>query len=270
MDNLNKFKEWLILNRSSEYTVKTYHNKMKTFFNCYPEFNQETVNKFLQDKIEKKLKPNTINLFIYTFKTYAEFSNVKIDFPKPKKVKETIKPYITEQELNDICVKLNIVTNNADKWSLILKVLFYTGMRLKEIVNLKRENINFDKQIILVKDTKNGEERLIPFSDKLKELLENYFNCEPEIDNAFNITRAIVTYICNTVQDNFNIKFHPHLLRHSACHYFLKLLNNRYDAVQKIMGHKNVEQTIAYSLLTQDEIINLTHNAFKEQERKKK
>ena len=270
MVNLNKFKEWLILNRSSEYTVKTYHNKMKTFFNCYPDFNQKTVNKFLQDKIEKKAKGNTINLYIYTFKTYSEFSKIGIDLPKQKRVKETIKPYITEQELNDICIKLNIVTNYSAKWSLILKVLFYTGMRLKEITNLKRENIDLDKKLILVKDTKNGEERLIPFSNKLKELLQNYFNCEQEIDNALNITRASVIYICNTVEKNFSIKFHPHLLRNSACHYFLKLLNNRYDAVQKIMGHKNVEQTIAYSLLTQDEIINLTHNAFKEQERKKK
>ena len=269
MIDLEEFKNWLILNKNSEYTVKTYLNKIKTFFNCYSKFNQKTVNEFIQNKIENKSSANTINLYLYSIKTYSDFSKIKIELPKSKKVKETIKPYITEQELNDICVKLNIVSNNAEKWSLILKILFYTGMRLKEIVNLKKENIDFDKKIILVKDTKNGEERLIPFSNKLKELLENYFKYEQEIDNALNITRASVTYICNTVQDNFNIKFHPHLLRHSACHYFLKLLNNRYDAVQKIMGHKNVEQTIAYSLLTQDEIINLTHNAFKEQERKK-
>lgn len=268
MNNLQEFQNWLTLNKDSEYTVKTYYNKMKTFFNLYPKFTQETVNKFLQNKIENKSKANTINLFIYTFKVYSDFSKIKIELPKTKRVQEKIKPYITEQELNDICVKLNIVTNNYDKWSLILKVLFYTGMRLKEITDLKKENIDLEKKLILVKDTKNGEERLIPFSDKLKELIQNYFNCEPEIENAFNITRISVEYICKTIQENFNIKFHAHLLRHSACHYFLKLLNNRYDAVQKIMGHKNVEQTIAYSLLTQDEIINLTHNAFKEQERR--
>lgn len=270
MNNLKEFKNWLILNKNSEYTVKTYYYKMKTFFNYYPEFSQETVNNFLHNKIENKSAPTTINLYIYTFKVYSDFSKIQIELPKQKRIQEKIKPYITEQELNDICIKLNIVTNNNYKWSVILKVLFYTGMRLKEITDLKRKNINLEKKLILVKDTKNGEERLISFSDSLKKLLESYFLYELEEINAFNLTRQSVNYICKTIQENFGIKFHAHLLRHSACHYFLKLLNNRYDAVQKIMGHKNVEQTIAYSLLTQDEIINLTQNAFKEQERKKK
>lgn len=263
MNRLDEFNNYLVLNKNSEYTVKTYFNKVKTFFNSHSEFNQETVNKFIQNKIENKSTANTINLYIYSFKVYSDFSKIKIELPKPKKVPDKIKSFISETELNDICVKLNIITNNADKWSLILKLLFYTGMRLKEVTNLKRKDIDLDKKIILVKDTKNNEERLIPFSDKVKSLIENYFRCEPEQTNAFNITRSSVKHICKMVKENFGIEFHAHLLRHSFVHHFLKLTNNNYDAVQKIAGHKNVEQTIAYSRLSQDEIINLIQTAFK-------
>lgn len=265
MNKLSDFKNWLILNRNSEYTVKTYFNKMKTFFNLYSEFNQETVNKFIQNKIENKSSPNTINLYLYSIKTYSDFSKIEIELPKSKKIQDKIKPFISETELNDICVKLNIITNNADKWSLILKVLFYTGMRLKEITNLKRKNIDLEKKIILVKDTKNNEERLIPFSDKLKSMILNYFSSEMEETNAFNVTRGSIVHICKTVKENFGIDFHAHLLRHSFIHHFLKLTNNNYDAVQKVAGHKNVEQTIAYSRLSQDEIINLIQTAFKKE-----
>ena len=262
--NLNEFKNWLTLNKNSEYTVKTYYNKLKTFFNEYPEFTQETVNDFLQKRIENKSAPTTINLYIYSFKVYATFLKLNIELPKVKRIQNKIRSYINETELNDICIKLNVLTNHYDKWSLILKFMFYTGLRLKEIVNLKRQDINLEKNIILVKDTKNGEERLIPFSDKLKSLLENYFKNEQERKNTFNITKSTVKHICKTVKDNFNLKdFHPHTLRHSNAHYLLKLTNNNYDAVQKIMGHKNIEQTLAYSRLNDDEIMNLFHNAFK-------
>ena len=215
MNNLTEFKNWLTLNKNSEYTVKTYYHKLKTFFNEYPEFTQETVNDFLQKRIENKSAPTTINLYIYSFKVYATFLKLDIELPKVKRVQSKIRSYINETELNDICIKLNVLTNNYDKWSLILKFMFYTGLRLKEIVNLKRKDIDLEKNIILVKDTKNGEERLIPFSDKLKSLLENYFKNEQERKNTFNITKSTVKHICKTVKDNFNLKdFHPHTLRH--------------------------------------------------------
>lgn len=268
--NLEQFKNWLTLNRNSKYTINTYYNQIKTFFKVYSKFTQENINLFLKEKIDNQAKNGTINSYIYTFKTYAEFLKIDIELPKPKRIQETFKSYITEQELNDICVKLNILTNSADKWALILRVMFYTGMRLKEITELQRKNINLEKKLILVTNTKNGEERLIPFSDKLKEILINYFKIEAEKINAFNTTRPMISHICKVIKENFNIDFHPHTLRHSGCHYFLDLLNNKYDVVQKIMGHKDIQQTIAYSLLSQEEMINLVQNAFKDSNKKRR
>lgn len=261
--HLDKFKNYLTLNKDSKFTVNTYYNQLKVFFDKYREFNQKNIDDFLQEKIEQNASENTINLFIYSFKVYSKFAKIHINFPKPKRIKTKIQFYINETQLNDVCIKLNIVTNSAFKWSVILKFMFYTGVRLKELIQLKRKHIDLDKQIILIKDTKNKEERLIPFSKHLKELLIKYFNIEPEETNAFNTTRASIVYICKTIKEYFNLDIHPHSLRHSACHYFLKITNNKYDVVQKIMGHKNIEQTISYSRLTQSEAINFMHNTFK-------
>ena len=263
MNNLEEFKNWLVLNKDKKTTITGYYNNLKHFFRLYPEFNQQNINDFFKVKLEKGCKENTLNKYYSAFCSYIEYSKINIDLPKRKKIPNVIRPYINEIELNDICIKLNILTNDYDKWSLMLKVMFYTGMRENEIIKLKRQDINLEEKTIIVRKPKNNKERVIAFSNEFKKLITNYFNSNPEQFNAFNIKLSTLQYMCRVISKNFNMEFYPHLLRRSACHYFLKITDNNIYAVTYIMGHSSVEQTMAYAQLSQKDTIKVMQEGFK-------
>lgn len=92
-------------------------------------------------------------------------------------------PYIfTDLEIIKILNYLDSIKNDPqyqyrkETYSLIFKLLIYTGARKSEILNLKVKNINFDKKIISIIDGKEYVDRNIPMSDELFQDLFNYYN----------------------------------------------------------------------------------------------
>tara|TARA_A100001011_G_scaffold64422_1_gene65061 strand:+ start:9485 stop:10381 length:897 start_codon:yes stop_codon:yes gene_type:complete len=141
----------------------------------------------------------------------------------------------------------------------IITLLYYTGIRRQELIDLKTDAVDLYSEAIKVKGKRN-KERIIPLlpevitslklylfeKNKISELIDqNYFFCSP---TGIKLNEG---FVYNTVNHYFSIvstkvKKSPHILRHS---FATHLLNNGADlnAVKELLGHESVAATQIYT-----------------------
>ena len=146
------------------------------------------------------------------------------------------------------------------------ELLFATGVRISELINLTLSQVNFEESIIKVMG-KGRKERIIPMSntsshylnlyimDYRKYLLKNTTDYIFLNKNGEKISRQGFFKILKKITQDCGINkdISPHALRHSFATY---LLNNGADLriIQELLGHENLETTEIYSHLTNKKI----------------
>lgn len=166
-----------------------------------------------------------------------------------------------------------IISNTAKPFLIpLFSTAFYTGMRLAELVNIKWNWIDFQKNIITVKcdesfTTKNRKERIIPINSTLRNILLNH---QPKIINIskddyvftsandIKLNEDFVSKNFKSVvrKSGINTKVHFHSLRHSFCSNLVQKGVSLY-IVKDLAGHQNISTTQNYAHLLP---VNL-HNA---------
>jgi len=155
----------------------------------------------------------------------------------------------------------------------ILDVFYTTGIRCAELVGLKNGDVDFHTQLIKVNGKRN-KQRLIPFSNNLKEVMQSYIDKRDETidslqDNAFfvrkngkklsnSIVYGIVTKRLSDIP--YLSKKSPHVLRHT---FATSMLNNGADlnAVKELLGHASLSSTEVYTHTTFEELKKVYHQA---------
>ncbi len=216
------------------------------------------------------LSPQSIKRKISSVKKYYTFlqreqiiqtnPTDKIILPKTNK---KLPEFIKQNEILILFEKLNFsnsFTGQRDK--LILNILYSTGIRLSELINLKEQDINIKDKTIKVLGKRN-KERIIPFPEVLISNINTYIKIKEEkgITNPYLLVtekgektypkliyRTVVKYLTMITT---NESKSPHTLRHT---YATHLLNNGADlnAIKELLGHANLSATQIY-----------THNTFK-------
>ena len=157
------------------------------------------------------------------------------------KVDKRLPKFITFDEFNKM---LSFVKKKRDR--LILMVLFYTGVRVSELVNIKKEDINFEGGFIRVFG-KGGKERYVPIPKFLINELEEYIKYLKS-DKLFDISTRQVERIVKKYAKlaGINKKVTPHVLRHSLATTLLsKGVDIRY--IQELLGHSSLSITQIYT-----------------------
>jgi len=184
----------------------------------------------------------------------------KVKFPRLTKVYPA---FLTEDDL------LIILANTPYQYLKdIFLVAFYTGMRLGELINMRRDWINLFNNQILVKCsdaflTKNKKERIIPMSEKVKSVLTSRFQ------NLTHQLNEVVFYrikgkrlhqetISKQFKDavrksNLNDRIHFHSLRHSFASLLVQRGVSLY-VVKELLGHEDLTTTQIYSHLQQQNL----------------
>lgn len=98
-------------------------------------------------------------------------------FPKPDFV-----PYIyTKEEIDALLnacdqLRLKVMNHNTNLFCMptLLRVLYATGIRIGEALNLKDDDVNVDEKYIQINDSKNGKQRIIPITESLTEVCKEY------------------------------------------------------------------------------------------------
>lgn len=150
---------------------------------------------------------------------------------------------------------------------LIIEMLYFTGMRLSELINLKDANIDIQSQQIKVLGKRN-KERIIPFSKVLQNSIENYLKVRKkdiiqlEQNSYFFVTQKgkkiyekLVYRTVNSYLGKVSTlrKKSPHVLRHT---FATHMLNNGADlnAIKEILGHASLAATQVYTHNTIDQL----------------
>ena len=231
--------------------------------------NHKTIRRWIATLSENKISARTINRKISTLKSFYNFL-IRKDLLSENPVKKIIRPksgknipeFVNKDALN---LLLNDSIFNSDfsgiRDRLLLELLYGTGMRRDELINLKIRNADIYKGTVKVLGKRN-KERIIPIVDYLKKLISEYIELKQEC--GFNsefllltdkgnkmypkfVYRTVVKYLqVVTLQD----KKSPHVLRHS---YATHMLNSGADinAIKELLGHANLSATQIY-----------THNTF--------
>lgn len=150
---------------------------------------------------------------------------------------------------------------------LIIEMLYFTGMRLSELINLKDSDIDIQSQQIKVLGKRN-KERIIPFSIVLQNSIENYLKVRKkdiiqfEQNSYFFVTQKgkkiyekLVYRTVNSYLGKVSTlrKKSPHVLRHT---FATHMLNNGADlnAIKEILGHVSLAATQVYTHNTIDQL----------------
>jgi len=208
----------------------------------------------------------------------------------PKAVsKNSFTPYIfSHQQIEDIfwaCDSLQLYDKHMSTILFIMpavvRLLYGTGIRVSEALSLKNEDFDFDKHCIVLRKTKNGEQRLAPLSDTLQKVLEEYVTNRnrmplPKVRDAKgyffvsadgNFCRAQSVYCwfrkllakCGIQHVGNHQGPYVHSLRHTfAVHSLMKMAEAGYDLYYTLpilstyMGHKSIGATEQYIRLTEE------------------
>lgn len=175
------------------------------------------------------------------------------------KTKKQLPVFVSNESMD---LLLSAGANSADfhemRAHLIIELLYQTGMRRSELVNLKEGDIDFGRAVLKISGKRN-KQRFVPFQDKLAKILKTYIHAKhykfgrDEVHLIINNkgTAADVQFIYRTVNNKLKqvsslTKTSPHVLRHT---FATHLLNNGASliAIKELLGHSNLAATQVYA-----------------------
>jgi len=144
---------------------------------------------------------------------------------------------------------------------LILRLMANIGLRVSEVVGLKRKHFRFDEEKLLVTG-KGKKQRMVPLTHpELYRLAQQYTRDMEPNDLLFDLERQSINALVNRYakRAEIHIKVNPHMLRHSYAVFSIKQGMDIRN-LQKILGHSSLNNTAIYLDLTREDIIESSKN----------
>jgi integrase/recombinase XerD len=179
--------------------------------------------------------------------TKSARKNLEISRVKPR---TQIIQRLSQEEVQSI---INLAYQKKGLYGLIIKVLFFSGCRVNELVNIKAEHINFSENEIYIEMGKGQKQRYVPIFPFLKQELLTHladrrqgYLFESRLNDKFSTRRIqqIVKQVSKEAGINRNV--YPHLFRKSIATFLLNK-GMPIDQVQQFLGHSKLETTQIYA-----------------------
>jgi integrase/recombinase XerD len=251
--DLIQFKKFLIGNKITD-----------TPLNCKPETIKNYLYKSFSDK--KSISQARSISAIKSFFNYLIFEGYIKDSPisnieSPKQEKKLPK-VLTEEEIKKLINSIDLNHDFGQRNKTIIEILYGTGIRVSELINLKLSNIFFKENIIKVIG-KGNKERFVPLGEIASNEMKIYINNRNrlKIDSKSSdilflnrygrrLTRSMIFKIISDASKRIGLdkKISPHTLRHSFATHLIK---NGADlrSIQLILGHESITTTEIYTHL---------------------
>lgn len=280
MGNITLIKNFLdyltIEKRYSVHTTVSYRNDLNQF-NLYLsesysgiEFQKVEmihVRSYMVHLLESKLAKSTVARKVSSIKSLYKFmkkeqliSSSPIQLLETPKLDSRLPVFLKEEEVVNLFEEFKFEDSFSGKRDKMILYLFYqTGIRLSELIGIKDVDVRNGELKVL---GKRNKERIIPLSNNIQPLIDQYLNLKDEL--GFKKKYFFVTDNGNKLYEKFvyrkvnyylsmvssKQKKSPHILRHT---FATHMLNNGADlnSIKEILGHENLSATQVY-----------THNTF--------
>lgn len=260
--------------RLSENTVVSYETDLDQFLSFYKEYStsqkiekvdKRTIRSWIVKLSLSNLSAKSINRKIASLKSFFKFL-VKRDLIKKNpsshinslKTDQKIPIFIKEKDINFLFKNIDVKEDrNGQRDLLILELLYGTGIRISELINIKISDINFAKKEIKVIGKRN-KERIIPLynnaiyqTKKYLQLAEKegyknqylLFTKKGEKIYPMLINRIVKKHLSTLIKSK---KYNPHLLRHTFATHILNK-GGDLNSIKDLLGHSSLAATQVYT-----------------------
>ena len=228
---------------------------------------------YLKYLYDRKINKNSISrklssirgFYNYLLKEQIITNNYFNNIPNPKK--ELYLPkYLKDEELDKIFSVCNMNNPINERDTLIIELLYATGIRVSELVNIKIKDINREDKSIKVLG-KGDKERIVLYNNHTEKALDTYLNDGYHIFNKQNngylilnknggkLSERYVRVIINNLvrKAGLDIKISPHTIRHT---FATDMLEEGADlmTVKELLGHESLNTTSIYTHVTNEQI----------------
>lgn len=254
-----KFKYWMKQKRYSESTIKTYIDALKIFFRFFHDkpihkisnkdllyFNNEYI---IANKYSATYQSQIINAVKLFYKRIQE-KDLNIEKIERPRKQHKLPNVLSKEEITAILKAPKNIKHKA-----MLSLIYSCGLRRSELLNLKPADVDSKRNLLIIRNAKGFKDRVAPLSDKIIEMLRNYFKVyKPKVwlfegqNTSEQYSEQSLSCVLKQALEKTKIKkpVSLHWLRHSYATHLLEAGTDlRY--IQEILGHKSSRTTEIYT-----------------------
>lgn len=258
MDAIEEFEMYLELEGKSQNTVRMYSYYVRKFLEEGDDVNARSALRFLAKLKKNGYSNKSLNLVVQALKAYFRFEGLEEEAEKLKspKVPRSLPKNLTKEEVKKL---LSVIPPTKKRDRLIVLLLYGSGLRVSELCNLRIEDVDIERSLIIVRGGKGAKDRIVPIPRALLQEIEDYLKTrsddseylivEERRNRKDKLSPKTVWYLLDKYGKKAGIKVTPHMLRHS---FATHMLENGIDirVIQEILGHSNLSTTQIYTKVT--------------------
>lgn len=238
-------KKLIFLNYAKN-TSDIYLHYIKEFIKCldkqYTHLNAKDFSEYIENYTfsSRSHQNQVISSLKFLYSKVLNKKYNKVSFKRPRKERKL--PRVVDKTV--LTEKIKNIQNLKHK--AILSLLYGTGLRASEILNLKIKDVDSRRMLILVRNSKFNKDRYVPFSQNNLNLLRDYFRLYRPKKSLFEGQKEEYSYTSLRKICNKYLGVSPHKLRHSYATSLVEAKENL-RTVQVILGHKSISTTEIYT-----------------------
>lgn len=278
---LNDFCDYLRIDKKySSLTVESYHTEIKKYLEYFKQnkinikdIKYDHIKNYLNNIKEKNISDRSLAHNISVIKTFYKFLLIEkiitinpSEFLELPKLRKKLPNTLSKEEVENL-LDINLTDNYSYRNKAMLELMYATGLRVSELVNLKINDIDFDSCFVRTMG-KGSKERIIPINDYSiffikkyileyrNEMMKKHYHDYIFVNNhGLPITRQGFFKIIKAIahEKNINSTISPHTLRHS---FATHLLDYGADlrSIQEMLGHSNLSTTQIYTHVSSEHL----------------
>lgn len=278
-DLVEEFLRYLLIDKGySNNTIESYKRDLIKFLeynkkNNIDNINSDDLKEYIKNLSKDKLNEKSISRNISCLKSFYKFlviENIIESNPAESlfipKIKKSLPNILSEEEIINL-LDINLTDNYSFRNKAMLELMYSTGIRVSELINLKLSDIDFTNDIVRTFG-KGSKERIVPIgefaSESLKIYINNYRNnMLKKYNNEYlflnnhgnQMTRQGCFKIIKNIakEKGINKDLSPHTLRHSFASHLLKY-GADLRTIQELLGHSDISTTQIYTHISNEKL----------------
>ncbi len=267
LDHTASLKNYMEFRNYSECSVKNYCSNFSGFLSYFEKrgiSHPEHISaEMIIDFLKTFKEPSTHSGYHSSIKLYyqkvSKRGTEKFKFLERPKKNKTLPIILSQSEVQDLITQ---ATNLKHKT--IICVMYSTGVRVSELLNIKLKDIDRKNMVIHVTNGKGGKQRQVVLRQEILELIEKYWRAYKTKDYLFEgqrggeySSRSINEFLkMYALKAGINKKIHAHLIRHCTGTHLTEAGVNL-GLIQRSFGHSNPKTTMIYQHISPNLIANM-------------